>query len=131
MFGYEPNSKAYRVLLDTGKISISRDVIFDEAFTQERGKQDEEEQQVDPAANTEVIQAVTQGIDYGPTYSTDSSAEEEPPQETQPTAEQTAASLSITEASSPEPEQPRYPIRQRKAPTQIYKAQAAKEHSIY
>lgn len=103
--GYEPNSKAYRVLLDTGKISIFRDVIFDETSPQEKGKQDEEEQQDNPAANTEVIQ----GIDYGPTYSTDSSAEEEPPQETQPA-----------------PEQPRYPTRERKAPTDIYKAQAAK-----
>ena len=29
--GYEANSKAYRVLLDNGKMSISRNVIFDEA----------------------------------------------------------------------------------------------------
>ena len=29
--GYEANSKAYRVLLDDGKITVSRDVIFDEA----------------------------------------------------------------------------------------------------
>ena len=26
--GYEPNSKAYRVLMDSGKVQISRDVIF-------------------------------------------------------------------------------------------------------
>ena len=30
--GYEPHSKAYRVLLDTGKISISRHVLFDETL---------------------------------------------------------------------------------------------------
>ena len=29
--GYEPASKAYRILLDTGKMVISRDVIFDES----------------------------------------------------------------------------------------------------
>jgi len=28
--GYEPNSKAYRVLMDTGKVQISRDVTFNE-----------------------------------------------------------------------------------------------------
>ena len=46
--GYEPHSKAYRVLLDTGKISISRDVIFDEtppaASTQDRSRHVEEEE---------------------------------------------------------------------------------------
>ena len=31
LIGYEANSKAYRVLLDDGKITVSRDVIFDEA----------------------------------------------------------------------------------------------------
>ncbi len=37
-----------------------------------------------------------------------------------------AATVSITEASSQESEQSRYPSRQRRAPTQVYKAQAAK-----
>ena len=63
--GYEPHSKAYRVLLDTGKISISRDVIFDEtppaASTQDRSRHVEEEEQTSPAVNTEVIQADTEG----------------------------------------------------------------------
>ncbi len=85
--GYEPHSKAYRVLLDTGKISISRNVIFDEtppaASTQDRSQHVEEEEQTSPAVNTEVIQADTEGIDYGPTYSTDSHDEEEDPPEAQ------------------------------------------------
>ena len=63
--GYEPHSKAYRVLLDTGKISISRDIIFDEtppaASTQDRSRHVEEEEQTNPAVNTEVIQADTEG----------------------------------------------------------------------
>ena len=37
-----------------------------------------------------------------------------------------AAAVSITEASSQEPEQSRYPSRQRRTPTQLYKARAAK-----
>ena len=142
--GYEPHSKAYRVLLDTGNISISRDVIFDEtppaASTQDRSRHVEEEEQTSPAVNTEVIQADTEGIDYGPTYSTDSHDEEEDPPEAQaataqPAAtvsiaatsgQEPAATVSITEASSQESEQSRYPSRQRRAPTQVYKAQAAK-----
>ena len=137
--GYEPYSKAYRILLDTGKISISRDVTFDEspqaASTPVRSKHEEEEEHTIPTANTEVIQADTEGIDYGPTYSTDSHDEEEAPQETQPAAsvsitaassQEPAAAVSITEVSSQEPEQSRYPSRQRRAPTQIYKAHAAK-----
>ena len=142
--GYEPHSKAYRVLLDTGKISISRDVIFDEtppaAFTQDRSRHVEEEEQTSPAVNTEVIQADTEGIDYGPTYSTDSHDEEEDPPEAQavqllPAAtvsiaatsgQEPAATVSSTEASSQESEQSRYPTRQRRAPAQVYKAQAAK-----
>ena len=94
---YEPHSNAYRVLLGTGKISISKDVIFDEtspaASTQERSKHEEEEEQPNSAANTEVIQADTEGIDHGPTYSTDSHDEEEAPQETQPTTAQPAAKV--------------------------------------
>jgi transposase InsO family protein len=31
MVGYEPHSKAYRIFLDTGKVIISRDVIFNES----------------------------------------------------------------------------------------------------
>ncbi len=91
-----------------------------------KGKHEEEEEQPNSAANTEVIQADNEGIDHGSTYSTDSHDEEEAPQETQPTTAQPAATASITEASSQEPEQSRYPSRQRRAPTQIYKAQAAK-----
>lgn len=31
MVGYEPNSKAYRILIDNGRITVSRDVTFDES----------------------------------------------------------------------------------------------------
>ena len=135
--GYELHSKAYRLLLDTGKISISRDVIFDEtppaASTQERSRHEEKEEQTSPAVNTEVIQADTEGIDSGPTYSTDSHDEEDDPQEAQAATAQPAATVSIaatsgqepattvsiTEASSQEPEQSRYPSRQRRAPTDL------------
>ena len=132
------------VSLDTGEISISRDVIFDEtppaASLQDRSRHVEEAEQASPAVNTEVIQADTEGIDYSPTYSTNSHDDEEDPPEAQaataqPAAtvsiaatsgQEPAATVSITEASGQESEQSRYPSRQRRAPTQVYKAQAAK-----
>jgi len=48
--GYELTSKAYRVLLDNGKMSISRDVIFDEDV----------KQQHTPGTSEPVLQTQTQ-----------------------------------------------------------------------
>ena len=70
--------------------------------------------------NTE---ADSTGIDLGPTFSTDSEAEEEATQaateEAKPAAEDTAAT------SAQETQQSRFPQRERKQPKQIYKPQAA------
>ena len=69
------------------------------------------------------VQEDSTGIDLGPTYSTDSEAEEEATQaateEAEPAAEDTGAT------SAQEPQQSRFPQRERKQPKQIYKAQAA------
>ena len=53
--GYEPYSKAYRILLDTGKMVVSRDVIFDESAaltpTNEWSLDAEPEDQPQPTAD--------------------------------------------------------------------------------
>jgi len=133
--GYEPNSKAYRVLMNSGKVQISRDVIFLERVPSAANKAAATEAE---QANNKVSarvpdrpitvqednsEADSTGIDLGPTYSTDSEAEEEATQaateEAEPAAEDTAAT------SAQETQQSRFPQRERKQPKQIYKAQAA------
>ena len=104
--GYEPNSKAYTVLMDTGKVQLSRDVTFDEqpsaANTAAATEAEKANHQVStgvPESPTTVqednSEADSTGIDVGPTYSTDSEAEEEATQaateEAEPAAEDTAA----------------------------------------
>jgi len=133
--GYEPNSKAYRVLMDSGKVQISRDVIFLERVPSAANKAAASEAE---QANNKVSarvpdrpitvqednsEADSTGIDLGPTYSTDSEAEAEATQaateEAEPAAEDTAAT------SAQETQQSCFPQRERKQPKQIYKAQAA------
>ncbi len=133
--GYEPNTKAYRVLMDSGKVEISRDVIFLERVPSAANKAAAKEAE---HANNQVgagvpdspitvqednSEADSTGIDLCPAYSTDSEAEEEATQaateEAEPAAEDTAAT------SAQEPQQSRFPQRERKQPKQIYKAQAA------
>ena len=132
--GYVRNSKAYRVLMDSGKIEISRDVIFVESMPTAAAREAPAEAE---ETNTEVSIMVptieeagsevgSEGIDVGPTYETDSEASEEATQEAEPAAEETAATSLTVESSAQESEQARYPQRQRKPPTQIYQAQAAK-----
>ncbi len=79
--GYEPNSKAYRVLMDSGKAQISRDVIFIERVPSAANKAAATEAE---QANNEVSAGVpdspitvqednseadSTGIDLGPKYS--------------------------------------------------------------
>ncbi len=133
--GYEPNSKAYRVLMDSGKVQISRDVIFLERVASAAKKATvTEAEQANNRVSTGVpdspstvqednSEADSTGIDLGPTYSTDSEAEEEATQaateKAKPAAEDTAAT------SAQETQQSRFPQRERKQPKQIYKPQAA------
>ena len=118
--GYEPNSKAYRLLLENGKVNVSRDVIFVEDM---RGAPAKEAPAEAEEANFEVTPE--EDVDMGPTYSTDSDAEEEASQEAKPVAGE--ATVALTEVSfDQQPQQSRYPQRRRQPPTEIYKAQAAK-----
>ena len=122
--GYEPNSKAYRLLLEDGKVHVSRDVIFVEAM---RGAPAKEAPAEAEEANFEVMSE--DGVDQGPTFSTDSDAEEEANQAAVAVAEPVAgeAPTALTEVSSDQqPQQSRYPQRDRQPPAEIYKAQAAK-----
>jgi len=92
--GYEPNSKAYRVLMDSGKVQISRDVIFLERVPSAANKPAATEaEQANNKVNARVPdspitvqedngEANSTGIDLGPTYFTDSEAEEEATQAT-------------------------------------------------
>jgi len=96
--GYEPNSKANRVLMDSGKVQISRDVILLERVPSA----------ADKAAATEAEQANNK-----------EEATQAATNEAEPAAEDTAAT------SAQETQQSRFPQRERKPPKQIYKAQAA------
>ena len=121
--------------MDSGMVQISRDVIFLERVPSAVNKAAATEAE---QANNKVSAGVpdspitvqedhseadSTGIDLGPTYSTDSEAEEEATQaateEAKPAAEDAAT------ASAQEPQQSRFPQRDRKQPKQIYKAQAA------
>ena len=86
--GYEPNSKAYRVLMDTGKVQTSRDVTFNEQPSAANRAAAAEAEKANHQVSTGVSEspitvqkdnskADSTGIDVGPTYSTDSEAEEE------------------------------------------------------
>ena len=145
LVGYEPQSKAYRVLLEDGRMQISRDVIFDEykptaANTGVLAEAEEARNKVstdlplsiavEPSSDSD---AASESVDGGPTYSTDSREEEaaaeaeaEVESAAQSVAEVAAATPLITASSAPAPTQQRYPQRERKPPTEIYKAQAAK-----
>ncbi len=132
--GYEPNSKAYRVLMDTGKVQIARDVTFLEQPSAANKAAATEAEQANNQVSTGVpdnpvnvqehnSEADSTGIDVGPTYLTDSEAEEEATQAATEEAEQAAEDTAATSAQ--QPQQSRFPQRERKQPKQIYKAQAA------
>ena len=88
---------------------------------------------VEPNINHDAAShAASDSVDGGSTYSTDSKEEEaaaEAESAAQTAAELAAAALLITASSAPEPIQQRYP-RQRRPPTEIYKAQAAKTEML-
>ena len=66
-------------------------------------------------------------VHLGSTYSTDLEAlEEGAAQEVEPTVEDTTAILVTKPSSAQQPEQSRYPQRERKQATKIYRAYAAK-----
>ena len=123
--GYEPTSKAYRVLSADGKVDITRDIIFveDMPVAQEAATDGEEvNPDVNPKRDHLLFQEDDEGIDRGPTYGTDSDAADDPAEETH----ESEASTVTTVDSAQQPDSQRYPQRTRLPPTQIYKALAAK-----
>ena len=117
--GYEANSKAYRVLLDDGKITVSRDVIFDEAQKQITA---------DPAPSTTLLieeESDLSGEDSG----TESDASSETSKASTahsdaPTIPSEAAATGSPTSESSSQAQSRYPGRERRQPGEWYKAQA-------
>ena len=113
--GYAANSKAYRVLLDDGKITVTRDVTFDEA-----------QQQTAPASGLStklLIMEEPDLSDEGSDAGSDTSSEtpsSSVPSEAPPIPSEAAATVSPTAAST----QARYPGRQRRQPKEWYKVQA-------
>ena len=143
--GYQPDSKAYRVLID-GRVSIAKDVTFVENQQgATAGEAATEANEANPAKHSKkvAIELVEEeeGIDRGPSYSTDSDSAEEAAREAAERAEGEAEP--ITEGASPEPTsegasstaaensaqqfdsyQTRYPQRDRQPPAVIYKPRA-------
>ena len=134
--GYEPQSKAYRVLLHTGKLQISRDVIFDEstptvAITEAHAEAEEVRKKVSTSVPlSTVVQPATSAppesddgsgdVDPGPTYSTDS-GEDGAAAEAE-SATEVEAAIPLTASLAPQPTQQRCPQRHRQPPPEIYKA---------
>ena len=119
--GYEANSKAYRILLDDGKITVSRDVMFDEAQMHSTA---------DPAPSTTLLiqeesesDLSDEGSDTGSDTSSETSQSSPAPSEAATIPSEAAATGSPTAESSSEA-QPRYPGRQRQKPKEWYKASA-------
>ena len=148
--GYQPDSKAYRVLID-GRVSIARDLTFVESQQgATAGEAATEANEANPATHTkeDTIELVEEeeGINRGPSYSTDSEAAEEAAEEAARGAEPITQGVSpepMTDGTSPEPtsagasptaaedsaqqsdsDHTRYPQRDRQPPAVIYKPRA-------
>ena len=121
------------------KVESSRDVVFVEhmqaapakeaAVEQANNKGSTKQPYTTPILGEEDTEAVSVGIDVGPTYSTDSEAAEqtEEIEENEEIPDLVEESPTDQEPSSTgQAEQSRYPQRQRKPPTEVYRAQAAR-----
>ena len=110
--GYEPNSKAYRVLLEDGKMVVSRNVTFEE---------------------TRLVTEATESLEFSEDAGSVGEASEGSDTSDQDDQEQEASSEEITPAQpaietttsqSQQADESRYPVRERRQPTEWYKAQA-------
>ncbi len=126
--GYEPNSKAYRVLMDTGKVQISRDVTFNEQLLQKLKRPTIrsalEYLTIQSLCKKTTAKQTAQALMWAPHTPLTQKLRRKlpewlPTEEAEPAAEDTAAT------SAQGPQQSRFPQRERKQPKQIYKAQAA------
>ena len=110
--GYEPNSKAYRVLLEDGKMLVSRNVTFDEVRPTTKASEDPELS--DSAGSME--------------EASETSDQEDEEQEQASSEEATQADPSMEASTSgihaQQADQSRYPARERRQPKEWYKVQA-------
>ena len=134
MVGYEPHTKGYRILLDdTNKITVSRNVMFDESRSVKIDKLEERRSQDDLIVSLDDVPAVEPAVEPPP-----------PPPAAQP-VEDDELNDEFQDAETedddlpPAPEQPvpvlvpepegapgrRYPTRNRSAPGEWYKANIA------
>ena len=113
--GYEPHSKAYRVLLDDGKAVVSRNVTFDESKPPST-----ETSEAEDSSDEDDVEAVEP----------EATPKEESAQEAQSEEEATEEESEGSRNSSQEnTAQSRYPARQRRQPIEWYKAQAHVAHT--
>jgi hypothetical protein len=109
MVGYQENTKGWRVLLDSEKIIVSRDVVFDE--TSKTGSIQE-----DHALEMEPPQAFREEENQD-LMEADPAVEQEHVEPLQPQAPTPGATL-----EQPAPMETRYPTRDRRGPNQWWKA---------
>ena len=105
--GYELTSKAYRVLLDSGKMSISRDVIFDEDIRQKHTPVTSESVPTPDSDSDELPAAVKEEAAPAPKVEAEEVAEEE--------AQETAAAATELEDRCPQRENRQAPLRFRES----------------
>ena len=108
--GYEPNSKAYRVLLEDGKMVVSRNVTFDEGRS---------------------VTTISENLDFsdsaGSVGEASDLSDQEYEEQEDPSSEEATSEEPGTEAITSQSQQAnesRYPARERRQPREWYKAQA-------
>jgi len=129
LVGYEPGSKAYRILMeDTKKIVISRDVTFDEDTKGQRCAANSPETNVSNS-----IDISSEDADQDHLHAHEENAEAEGAQPA--SAAQPAAGAAAQPAAGAAATPRRYPLRERRSLTEWYKAALAtekfEEPSIY
>jgi transposase InsO family protein len=114
MVGYEAHSKAYRILLDTGKITISRDVTFNEAESDKPSPVPLEYFELEESTDEEeeAMQAVRPLPPPAPAEDEPSAIQEEP------------IPPALEAQQLPVQPEGRYPSRQRHPPSEFWKAGA-------
>jgi hypothetical protein len=135
MVGYEPHTKGYRVLLDdTNKITVSRNVMFDESRSVKIDKLEEPRSLEDLIVSLDDVPAVEPAVEPPPPpvqhLEDDELNDEFQDAETEdedlpPAPEQPVPVPALHDVPEPEGAGRRYPTRHRSAPGEWYKANIA------
>ena len=107
MIGHEPNSKGYRILLDTGKVTTSRDVIFSETTSTPTIIEDTQEESLEATTAVEVQSAADTEEVITDTTADDSTVG------------------AVVESSSAATDMQRYPSRERRQAIEWWKSGTA------